>query len=54
MNVHTKVHGKHGDFAVEAKSLVKRFKSGKAWVDVLKGVDFDALSSEFDEPASPT
>ena len=42
MSVHTKVHGKHGDFAIEAKGLVKRFKTGRSWVEVLKGVDFDA------------
>ena len=42
MNSHTKVHGKHGDFAIEAKGLVKRFKTGRSWVEVLKGVDFDA------------
>ena len=33
---HTKVHGKHGDYAIEAKGLVKRFKSGKSFVEVLK------------------
>ena len=38
----TKVHGKHGDFAIEAKGLVKRFKSGKSYIEVLKKVDFDA------------
>ena len=38
----TKTHGKHGDFAIEAKGLVKRFKSGKAFIEVLKNVDFDA------------
>ena len=42
MTAHTTAHGKHGDFAIEAKGLVKRFKSGKAFVEVLKGVDFDA------------
>ena len=29
MNMHTKVQGKHGEFAIEAKGLIKRFKSGK-------------------------
>ena len=42
MNTHTTIHGKHGDYAIEAKGLVKRFKSGRAFVEVLKGVDFDA------------
>ena len=54
MNVHTKVHGKHGDFAIEAKSLVKRFKSGKAWVDVLKGVDFDARHGDLTMVMGPS
>lgn len=51
---HTKVHGKHGDFAIEAKSLVKRFKSGKAWVDVLKGVDFDARHGDLTMVMGPS
>ena len=42
MTSHTTTHGKHGDFAIEAKGLVKRFKTGRSWVEVLKGVDFDA------------
>ena len=54
MNVHTKVHGKHGDFAIEAKALVKRFKSGKAWVDVLKGVDFDARHGDLTMVMGPS
>jgi putative ABC transport system ATP-binding protein len=51
---HTKVHGKHGDFAIEAKSLVKRFKSGKAWVEVLKGVDFDARHGDLTMVMGPS
>ncbi|MEG1029570.1 MAG: ABC transporter ATP-binding protein, partial [Brevundimonas sp.] len=35
MNMHTKVQGKHGEFAIEAKGLIKRFKSGKNYVEVL-------------------
>ena len=50
----TKVHGKHGDFAIEAKSLVKRFKSGKAWVEVLKGVDFDARHGDLTMVMGPS
>ncbi len=42
MNAHTKVHGKHGDFAIEARHLVKRFKSAKSYIEVLKGMNFDA------------
>ena len=36
---HTTAHGKHGEFAIEAKGLVKRFKSGKSFVEVLKGIN---------------
>ncbi|MBI1405902.1 MAG: ATP-binding cassette domain-containing protein [Caulobacter sp.] len=31
-----------GDVALTAKGLVKRFKTGKTYVEVLKGIDFDA------------
>lgn len=31
-----------GEKAIEAKGLVKRFKTGRAYVEVLKSVDFDA------------
>ena len=50
----TKSHGKHGDFAIEAKALVKRFKSGKAWVEVLKGVDFDARHGDLTMVMGPS
>ena len=33
---------KLGQVALEARSLVKRFKTGKTFIEVLKGVDFDA------------
>lgn len=51
---HTKVHGKHGDFAIEAHGVVKRFKSGKSWVDVLKGVDFDARHGDLTMVMGPS
>lgn len=51
---HTKVHGKHGDYAIEAKALVKRFKSGKAFVEVLKGVDFDARHGDLTMVMGPS
>jgi putative ABC transport system ATP-binding protein len=54
MNTHTKVHGKHGDFAIEAKALVKRFKSGKSFVEVLKGVDFDARHGDLTMVMGPS
>ena len=54
MSSHTKVHGKHGDFAIEAKGLVKRFKSGKSYVEVLKGVDFDARHGDLTMVMGPS
>ena len=51
---HTKVHGKHGDYAIEAKALVKRFKSGKNFVEVLKGVDFDARHGDLTMVMGPS
>ncbi|MFZ5669206.1 MAG: ABC transporter ATP-binding protein [Pseudomonadota bacterium] len=54
MSVHTKVHGKHGDFAVEAKALVKRFKSGKSFIEVLKQVDFDARHGDLTMVMGPS
>ena len=54
MNMHTKVHGKHGEFAIEAKGLIKRFKSGKGFVEVLKGVDFDARHGDLTMVMGPS
>jgi len=54
MTDHTKSHGKHGDFAIEAKGLVKRFKSGKAFIEVLKGVDFDARHGDLTMVMGPS
>jgi len=51
---HTKVHGKHGEFAIEAKGLVKRFKSGRNFVEVLKGVDFDARHGDLTMVMGPS
>ena len=50
----TKVHGKHGDFALEATGLVKRFKSGRSFVEVLKGVDFDARHGDLTMVMGPS
>jgi putative ABC transport system ATP-binding protein len=33
---------KRGETALEAKGIVKRFKTGRTFIEVLKGVDFDA------------
>jgi putative ABC transport system ATP-binding protein len=54
MTKQTKVHGRHGDFAIEAKGLVKRFKSGKSFVEVLKGVDFDARHGDLTMVMGPS
>lgn len=54
MTKHTTAHGKHGDFAIEAKGLIKRFKSGKAYVEVLKGVDFDARHGDLTMVMGPS
>jgi putative ABC transport system ATP-binding protein len=54
MNSHTKVCGKHGDFAIEARALVKRFKSGKSHIEVLKGVDFDARHGDLTMVMGPS
>jgi len=51
---HTKVQGRHGAFAIEAKGLVKRFKSGKNYVEVLKGVDFDARHGDLTMVMGPS
>lgn len=50
----TTAHGKHGDYAIEAKGLVKRFKSGKGYVEVLKGVDFDARHGDLTMVMGPS
>ena len=54
MTAHTKAHGKHGDFAIEAKGLIKRFKSGKSFIEVLKGVDFDARHGDLTMVMGPS
>jgi len=49
-----KAHARHGDYAIEARDLVKRFKSGKSWVEVLKGVDFDARHGDLTMVMGPS
>jgi putative ABC transport system ATP-binding protein len=41
-------HNAHrlGEKAIEAKGLVKRFKTGRTYVEVLKSVDFDACHGD--------
>ena len=50
----TKLHGRHGSAAIEATGLVKRFKSGKNFVEVLKGVDFDARHGDLTMVMGPS
>ncbi|NBB51332.1 ATP-binding cassette domain-containing protein [Rhizobium sp. CRIBSB] len=50
----TKVHGKHGEFAIEAKGLVKRFKTGRTYIEVLKRVDFDARHGDLTMVMGPS
>ena len=54
MNMHTTVHGKNGELAIEAKGLVKRFKTGRTWIEVLKGVDFDARHGDLTMVMGPS
>ena len=54
MSPHTTAQGRHGDFAIEAKGLVKRFKSGKSFVEVLKRVDFDARHGDLTMVMGPS
>jgi putative ABC transport system ATP-binding protein len=46
--------GRHGQAAIEARGLVKRFKSGKSFVEVLKGVDFDARHGDLTMVMGPS
>jgi putative ABC transport system ATP-binding protein len=50
----TKTHGKHGDFAIEAKGLVKRFKTGRTYIEVLKQVNFDARHGDLTMVMGPS
>lgn len=54
MNAHTQLHGRHGEAAIEATGLIKRFKSGKSFVEVLKGVDFDARHGDLTMVMGPS
>lgn len=42
MSAKKKHDNKQGDIALKATGIVKRFKTGKTFIEVLKGVDFDA------------
>ena len=42
MSTKSKHGNKQGEIALRATGIVKRFKTGKTFIEVLKGVDFDA------------
>ena len=46
--------GKHGTAAIEAKGLVKRFKTGRTYIEVLKGMDFDASHGDLTMVMGPS
>ena len=50
----TNATGKHGTPAIEAKGLVKRFKTGRSFIDVLKGMDFDAAHGDLTMVMGPS
>jgi len=54
MTGHTSLTGRHGAAAIEATGLVKRFKSGKSFVEVLKGVDFEAKHGDLTMVMGPS
>ena len=41
-------------FAVKATGLKKRFKTGRTWIEVLKGVDFEAMHGELTMVMGPS
>ena len=54
MNPNTVTHGRAGESAIDAKGLVKRFKTGRSFIEVLKGVDFDARHGEMTMVMGPS
>ena len=54
MMMSTVENGRHGETALEAKGLVKRFKTGRTFVEVLKGVDFDARHGDLTMVMGPS
>lgn len=43
-----------GSVAIEAKGLVKRFKTGRTYIEVLKGIDFDARHGDLTMVMGPS
>ena len=54
MNPNTVTHGQAGTSAIEARGLVKRFRTGRTFIEVLKGVDFDARHGEMTMVMGPS
>lgn len=50
----TTTTGKHGTPAIEAKGLVKRFKTGRTHIEVLKNMDFDAAHGDLTMVMGPS
>ena len=50
----TKTNGHHGESAIEAKGLVKRFKTGRTHIEVLKDMDFDARHGDLTMVMGPS
>lgn len=50
----TNATGKHGTPAIEATGLTKRFKTGRTYVEVLKGLSFDAAHGDLTMVMGPS
>jgi putative ABC transport system ATP-binding protein len=50
----TNATGKHGTPAIEAQGLVKRFKTGRTFIEVLKGMNFDAAPGDLTMVMGPS
>jgi len=45
---------RNGETAIEARGLKKRFKTGRTWIEVLKGIDFDARHGDLTMVMGPS
>ena len=50
----TNATGKHGTPAIEATGLVKRFRTGRTFIEVLKGMNFDAAHGDLTMVMGPS
>jgi putative ABC transport system ATP-binding protein len=53
MNV-TRTKGRHGEAAIQARGLVKRFKTGRTHIEVLKDMDFEATHGDLTMVMGPS